>query len=264
MRLVDVVNKSPLTHELIKRLRLRSLANAALGRVPIVRRLPRTGVRYRYKYIDSITLADDLFGRRIYDPAIPESARTFADLGCNVGQFVALLAERTGRRDISGLAVDADPAMIEETSWVVQNNGLHGVHPILGLVGSGVAGEKADFFLHPVRIKSSRFAVPEPGQPDKGEFERIQIPYIDLEALWRGALGDARCDLLKIDIEGGETDLIQPDNPFFRRVDRIVLEIHKWVVAPEVIHERLVAMGFEKVATLDDTIALEVSSYARR
>lgn len=263
MRFVDAVNRSPLTHRLIKLLRLRPLANAALARVPVVKKLPRTGVRYRLRFLDSITLADELFGKKIYDAAIPEDLQTFADIGSNVGHFIALVAERTGRRDVRGLAVDADPAMVEETSWVVRSNGLHGVHPILGLAGDGDPGTKGDFFLHPVRVKSSRFTTPEPGQPDKGDFSRIQVPYVDLERLWRGTLGDVRCDLLKIDIEGGETDLVKADNPFFARVDRIVLEIHKWVVQPEEIDGRLEGMGFAKRATIDETVGLVVAIYER-
>lgn len=265
MGIVDVVNRSPVTHKVIKALRLRPLANALLERVPIVRRLPKTGVRYRLKYIDSITLAEEIFGAaRVYDEAVPPDLETFVDLGCNVGQFVAFLAERTGRRDLMGLAIDADPEMIAETSWVVRDNRLDGVHPVLGLIGSGAPGSEGDFFLHPVRVKSSRFAVPEPGQPDKGEFTRIRVPYLDLDALWRGILGDRRCDLLKIDIEGGESELVRPDNPFFARVDRIVVECHKWVVAPEEIVARLAAMGFEKKKTLHETDGLAVITFARK
>jgi len=263
MRIIDTVNRFPLTHQVIKTLRLRPLANRALKHIPIVRRLPRTGVRYRLRYLDSITLADEIFGQNVYDGAVPASLETFVDLGCNVGQFVAYLAEKTGRRDLQGLAIDADPEMIAETSWVVRDNRLDGVHPVLGLIGSGAPGAQGDFYLHPVRVKSSRFAVPEPGQPDKGAWSRIRVPYLDLEALWRGIMGDRRCDLLKIDIEGGEADLVQPDAPFFARVDRVVVECHKWVVAPDEITRRFAAMGLEKRRTLHETDGLVVATFAR-
>ena len=130
MRIVDALNRLPFTHKLIKAMHLRPLANAALHAMPIVRKLPRTGVRYRLRYLDSITLADEIFGQHVYDGAIPEKLETFVDLGCNVGQFVALLAEQTGRRDLRGLAIDADPEMIGETWWVIQQNRLDGVQSV--------------------------------------------------------------------------------------------------------------------------------------
>lgn len=260
--LVDTLNRSPLTHTLIKALRLRPIANAALQRVPLVRTLP-SGVRYRLPYLDSIALAEDLFGRRIYDAAIPPRLSTFCDLGSNVGQFVALVADRTGSRDVRGLAVDADPAMVRETSWVVRANGLDGVHPVVGLVGDGAPGTPADFYLHPARIKSSRFAVPEPGQPEKGDWIKVRAAYVDIDAIWRGTIGDVRCDLLKIDIEGGEDAFVREDNPFLARVDRVVIEVHKWIVDARDIVARLSRAGFEERGTLDETEALAVLRFAR-
>ena len=50
----------------------------------------------------------------------------------------------------------------------------------------------------------------------------------------------------------------------YRRVDRIVVECHKWVVAPEEIAARLAAMGFEKRKTLHETDGLAVITFARR
>lgn len=263
MRIVDAVNRLPITHSVIKALRLRPLANAALQRVPIVRKLPRTGVRYRLRYLDSITLADEIFGEHVYDDAVPSSLETFCDLGCNVGQFIAFLAEKCARRDLRGIAIDADPAMIAETSWVVRDNRLDGVHPVLGLAGDGTPGTEGEFFLHPVRVKSSRFAVPEPGKPHKGDWERIRVPYVDIDSIWRGIMGDRRCDLLKIDIEGGEVDVVRLDNPFFARVDRAVVECHKWVIAPSEIEARLASMGLPKRKTLHETDGLRVSLFVR-
>lgn len=264
MGLVGRINRSPLTHELIKRLHLRRLANAALNTFPVVRRLPGSGVRYRIPYIDSITLADEIFVQRVYDGSIPRDLRTFADVGSNVGQFIALVAHVTGNRDVRGIALDADPDMVRQTEWVVHANELTGVQPMLGLAGREPAGTRADFFIHPARVKSSRFPTDEPGQPDKGAWKRRTVAHLDLEAVWRGVLGDARCDLLKVDIEGGETDFIREDNPFLARVDRVVLECHKWIIEPRLIDARLAAVGLEKRATLHETVALAVVRYARR
>jgi FkbM family methyltransferase len=262
MRLVDRLNRSPVTHALIERLHVRGIANRALGVVPIVRTLP-SGVKYRYSFLDSIPLADEIFGQKVYDRALSSDIRTFVDLGCNVGQFVARLADFTGRRDLRGLAVDADRDMIRETAWVVRANGLDGVTPVLGLVGANGSGGVGEFHLHSVKIKSSRFAVEEPGRKSKGDWTTTHVPYVDVEMLWRGLLGDARCDLLKVDIEGSEADFVTPANPFLKRVDRIVIETHKWIVPAAEITARLGACGFRRESVLEETDALEVACFVR-
>ncbi len=238
--------------------------SAALDRFPIGRVLP-SGVRYRCRYLDSVTLAEEIFSQRSYARAVPSTVRTFVDLGCNVGQFVAFVADVTGRRDLRGLAIDADPDMVAETQWVVDVNGLSSVTALQGLVGApSAAVEQKDFFLHPCKIKSSAYALDEPGQPHKGDWKKTRVPTIDLEATWRARIGDdVRCDLLKVDIEGSEADFITEDNPFLRRVDAVVVEVHKWVVDPAVIDARLRANGFAKVTDLWVTEAFAIAHYAR-
>jgi FkbM family methyltransferase len=266
MRAVEWLNSLGVVHFAIDHLRLRKVLNAALKRVPIVRTLP-SGVRYRCRFVDSVTLADDIFGKREYDLAVSRDVRTFVDLGCNVGHFVAFLADKVGRREIRGLAVDADPRMIEETHWLLAANGLSEVVALHGLVGAPDAAAKSgdnDFFLHPCTIKSSTHPVDEPGdRNDKGAWKKIRVGAVDLEKEWRARLGDARCNLLKIDIEGSEAAFVTENNPFLRRVDAVVIEIHKWIVAPAEIDARLRAHGFTKLRTLKDTAALQVAHYAR-
>ncbi|HJZ88234.1 MAG TPA: FkbM family methyltransferase [Polyangia bacterium] len=263
MSLLRVLDRIPGIHFAINQLHMRRVINAALGWFPIVRTLPQSGVRYRWRYLDSIPLAEELFGQKVYDGAISPGLETFADLGCNVGHYIALLADRTGRRDLRGLAIDADPDMVKETEWVIAANGLSEVVPVCGLVARpGAAGER-DFYLHPCKIKSSLYAVDEPGQPDKGPWTKTRVREVDVEALWRARFGAQRCHLLKVDIEGAEADFLTEDNPFLERVDTIVLEIHKWVVSPDTIDRRLRNLGFRKTAALRDSPTLEIASYAR-
>jgi FkbM family methyltransferase len=261
---VQWLNSLRVTHFAIDQLGLRRVLNSALGRFPIVRTLP-SGVRYRCRYLDSITLAEEIFSERVYARSVSPDIRTFVDLGCNVGHFVAFLADVTGGRDLRGLAVDADPDMISETEWVLETNHLSAVIPVCGLVGApGVSDGERDFYIHPCKVKSSAYAVDEPGQPNKGDWHPVRVRTIDLETTWRERVGDdVRCDLLKIDIEGSESDFIAEGNQFLARVRSIVVEIHKWVIAPAEIESRLRALGFAKVATLCDAEGLSVVHFAR-
>jgi FkbM family methyltransferase len=246
----------------VDQLRLRGPVNAALNRFPLVRTLP-SGVRYRCRYIDSITAANEIFEDKIYAPGISSELRTFVDLGCNVGQFIAYAADATGRRDLRGIAIDADPQMIDETRWVIAENGLSGVSAIHGLVSTSMPSDKEqDFYVNPCKTRSTAYAAEGPS--DRGVWQRTRVRTIDLEALWRESMGEGvRCNLLKIDIEGSEADFVTVDNPFFRRVDSIAMEIHKQVIAPDVLDGRLRELGFRKVAQSFDSPAASVVSYAR-
>jgi FkbM family methyltransferase len=263
MTAIDWLNRQPLMHFAINRLGVRRAANAFLWRMPLRRTLPGSGVRYRCRYLDSITLAEEVFRQGTYSAAVPAGLSTFVDLGCNVGYFEALLAHLTGRRDLRGLAVDADADMVRETSWTLAANGLEHVHAVHGLVAAPGRTGEGEFFLHPVKIKSSSYAVDEPGRPFAGGWRKTKVQMVDLEPLWKERFGDAPCDLIKIDIEGAEADFVRTDNAFLRRVYAVVIEIHKWVIAPDVVEERLRGLGFRRAQTLRDEPALAVVHYTR-
>lgn len=243
MTLLARLDRSPLVHVAIDRLGGRRVADAWLARWPRTRH-PAPGIVYRCRSLDAVAVADELFARAAYDPGIPAGVTTFADLGCHAGLFVVRLAERSGRRDLRGLAVDADPRMVSETRWALDANGLGGVTALHGAVAGPGASGPVDFFLNPCRVLSSRFPVDEPGVRSKGEWTRTEAPALDVERAWREAAGDVPCDLLKIDVEGSEADFLVPENPFLARVRSVLLEWHGWAISREEVGGRLRAMGF--------------------
>jgi FkbM family methyltransferase len=257
MPLLRWLDQQPATHFAIDRLGGRRVADAILGRVPANRRLEGSGVRYRHRSIDTFMTADEIFGRKVYEVSGLSDVRTFADLGCNVGLFVAWLAHKTGRRDLRGLAVDANPRLVDEVKWVVRANGLSGVHAVTGLIGAPGGASPQDFYLSPVSLRSSRF-------PDgKGEWRKVSVPSVDIEERWRLLLGDVPCQLLKMDIEGGEADFLRPDNPFWPRVEQVILEWHGWVITEREVEGRFNALSFEKLRDLSRGDNTGIAHYRR-
>ncbi|MBI4606848.1 MAG: FkbM family methyltransferase [Planctomycetes bacterium] len=251
-------------HWLVRSLGLRPLVGLALGLCPLERTLPGSGVRYRCRSLESFYLSDEIFRRGVYGRALdPDGTRTFCDLGSNAGLFAALLAHRTGRRDLRGLMVDANPAMVEETRWHLEANELHGVVALHGLAGASAEDTTGAFYLLPSSLGSSRFPVHEPGKLPKGAWRRIVVPRIRLERAWREHLGEERCRLLKVDIEGSEEELFRSEGDFLRRVDRIVVEWHKWLVAREGMEAALRAQGFSLDAVLEERETTGVALYRR-
>jgi FkbM family methyltransferase len=258
------LDSMPLFHVMVRALRLRQMAGALLRFKPRVGAQPKTGARYRCRYLETILLADELFKRTVYLGALTSKPiSTFVDLGCNVGLFPVLLTELTGRRDLRGLLIDANPEMVEEAAWHVNANQLKQVVPVFGLAGAANAGQSVDFYLLPSNLGSSQFPVYEPGKPQKGAWKKVTVPCVDVETLWVKNFGDIRCDILKIDIEGSEKTFLQTDEKFLRRVDAIILEWHKWIVSREEVERMLTAQGFQLAQVLEELGQTGIAWYRR-
>ena len=245
MTWVQYLDDSAWFHRVVRWLRLRQLVHFLLNVFPLNRTLPGSGVHYRIRDLETLGSAHRIFVCHPYTKAIDrERTRTFADLGCNVGLFAALLAHETGRHDLQGFMIDANPAMIEETRWLLDANGLSNVVPLCGLVGAPGDGNSGEFYLLPSHLGSSQFPVDDPGKPAKGEWKKVEAPRIVLEAAWQERFGDVRCNLLKVNIEGSEENLLRTETAFLRRVDRIVVQWHKWLVTRATIEAILHGQGF--------------------
>ncbi|HEY2330210.1 MAG TPA: FkbM family methyltransferase [Verrucomicrobiae bacterium] len=262
--LLQSLDAQPLFHVLVRWLRLRQLAGWWLRVSPRVRRLPGSGACYRCRYLETILLADEIFNRNVYLKAIdPATTSTFVDLGCNVGLFPVLLHEITRRKDLCGLLIDANPDMVEEAAWHIRANQLDKVTPVLGLAGSASAGQTVDFYLLPSNLGSSQFPVYEPGKPQKGAWQKITVPCVDIEALWVKRFGDVRCNVLKMDIEGSEKSFLETDQKFLRRVDMIILEWHKWIVSRDAVEKMLNEQKFELVEVLEELEQTGIAWYRK-
>ncbi|MEP7015319.1 MAG: FkbM family methyltransferase [Verrucomicrobiota bacterium] len=264
MSLFEYLDRLPVVHLVVRWLRVRQLVGFLLNVFSLNRTLPGSGVQYRCRDLETLLMAHRVFVGNSYGNVIDsKTTRTFVDLGCNVGLFAALCAHETGRRDLHGLMVDANPAMIEETRWLLAANGLDKVVALHGLVGGAGAGDTAEFYLLPSHLGSSQFPVYDPSKPPKGAWKKVAVPKIDLEAAWKKHFGGARCHLLKVNIEGSEKELFRTESLFLRRVDKIVVEWHKWLLSRESMEELLRSQGFALVEILRETESLGDAVYQR-
>lgn len=262
MSFLHILDQSPLFHRMMRLLRAREVSRIALKHFPRARRLEPSGIKYRCRFLETFVAADEIFHRNLYTKAIDANhLQTFADLGCNVGLFAALLAHATRRSDIQGILIDANPEMVEETRWLLKTNGLRCATAVYGLVGPSTGETTSEFFVSSSNLGSSQFRMDEPGKAKKHEWTKTEVPCLDLETVWLKEVGDVRCHVLKVDIEGSEVVLFRDENPFFKRVDTIVLEWHKWVIDSKTIHQLLRDRGFELAEVLEENETVGVAWY---
>ncbi len=262
MSVVELLNRLGIVHFMLNKLGFRYLITWLLHKFPIVKALPN-GTRYRIKHVESFILASEVFSSGVYGQAFDGTIGSFIDIGCNIGYFSALVADKTKNKALKGIAIDANPEMCEETRWMTKKNRLSNLHVVNGLVSAPGETTIEEFFVSDSHIISSRFPEGEPGLPQKGKWHKIMVSTVDVEEEWLKAFGDVRCSLAKIDIEGGEKDFLVPGNSFFDRVDAVLLEWHDWIISREEMTNRLESMGFKLVSVLEDLPTRGVGLYRR-
>ena len=265
-QLVTTLSRSAAARRLVQRLRLHRLGNWWLRRRPVIRHLAGSDVIYRATRLESIPLAVEMFDQGVlYDASLlPKGFTTFVDLGCNVGYFTCWLAHLARGRTLRGLMLDANPQAVEEARWHAHANRMPEVHGLHGIVGEGEPGATAEFFLYDSNICSTSHLPDTARMQLTGKWERIEVPCVRIEEEWRKRFGEARCHLLKIDIEGSELSFLKAETPFLQRCDSVLVEWHKWTVSLAQLQEFLHEQHFDYVKTLEENDQMGTAFFLRR
>jgi FkbM family methyltransferase len=263
-RLIASLARSAGLRRLFRTLRLHLVGNAWLRLHPKTSRLPN-GTIYRATRLESIPLAHEMFEQgTLYDAALlPPGFTNFADLGCNVGYFTCWLAEQAAGRRLKGLMLDANPSAVVEAQWHAQTNGLQDVHAIHGIAGEGLPPSAVQFHLYESNICSSSQMPDVEKLGLRGNWTTISVPCIRLDDEWRARFGDARCHLLKVDIEGSEVNFLKAEQAFLQQVDSILIEYHLWRVTLGEIRDLLAPLGFNLVKILDEQEQMGTAYFRR-
>lgn len=265
-RLITSLSQSALLRGAVRTLRLHRLGNAWLRRFPQVKRLPGSGVIYRATRLESIPLAVEMFDKgKLYDASLlPTEFATFADLGCNVGYFTCWLAHLAQGRKLKGLMFDANPDAVEEARWHAQANGMNEVFGVHGILGESSPAGAVDFYLYESNICSTSQLPDLERMGLKGQWTKISVPCVSLEAEWKLRFGETRCHLLKIDIEGSEMSFLRAEQSFLNLVDSVLIEWHKWRVCLDEVKEFLGGHGYLYVKTVEENENMGTAFFRRQ
>ena len=194
--------------------------------------------------------AREMYCRRVYWPSagfLPRPGWRVADFGSNIGLF-SLYAAKAGARVI---AVEAQSRLVDRSEHLLASSGVRShITLIHALLGGGHTGVLAGA-----------------GAPLGPDWERQPNAIGVAEAF--DAAGFGRVDLVKIDIEGGEYDLIGEASGWLPRVDRITMEVHADHGDPEGVAQLLTSYGFTVQRATSDLERVESLTrsgylYARR
>ena len=172
---------------------------------------------------------------------------TFVDLGCNTGLFACWLQHYVPGR-IKGLMVDANPEVLVDAAWHVDVNNMD-VSVLQGVVGSPKADEQAwvTFMVHEANTVSTAqlASIQRPS-----DYTAITAPTRSIIHEWTKKMGQQRCHVLKMDIEGSELEFLKQETAFLQLVDTIFVEWHNYRVTFKELDAYLISQGFNLVKVL--------------
>ena len=263
--LMAMVDSWPVVHRMVAALRIRERAGRWLARHPRRKRLPGSGIEYRVTDLESLYLSDEIFGREIYRAAFDgATVNTFIDVGANVGFFFCYAAHRAGRRDVTALAVEANPALLPKLETHRDINGLAQLRIVWGAAGAPSGpGSTVELHCAESHLGSSLLEREDPHRPGRSRGQNVSVTAVSVGALWIEHAGDKPVDLLKLDIEGAEAAFIDQERELLQRTQRLVIEWHTWLVDRDAGERKLAECGLRRRALLEEGPGVLVELYAR-
>jgi len=166
----------------------------------------------------------------------------FIDIGAHAGYYSLLAAKRVGPHG-NVFAFEPEPMNYHLLVNNIELNGYVNIRAVRKAIGS-LVGSSALFLSGADNGQHSLFRL---GPPEQGD---ISVEVTTLDAFLE-AEGWPRVDLIKIDIEGGETNALDGMQRFLQRADpvKLVIEYCPWIiqrvgVSPASFVDRLTTLGF--------------------
>lgn len=180
----------------------------------------------RIEYVDAASCASALraiFEHQIYAFHVETGFPRIIDCGANIGLAILYWKQKYPGARIT--AFEPDPIVFETLSRNVEGWGLRDVE----LLRSAVGKEHGEAFFHSEGADAG-CVVRENAPPSPAN------PLITVDVIPLAPLLDERVDLLKIDIEGAETDVLLSVADRLQNVQRIFVEWHSFSGEPQHLH----------------------------
>lgn len=181
------------------------------------------------KFVDSASflfLHDELFRKQIYQFNTSNPSPYIIDAGANIGLSLYYFKQRFPSARI--VAFEPDPEVFEVLEENVNSLDLTDIE----LVRKGLWNQATTLQFFAEGADGGRIAV-------AGDHEQLQT----IETVRLRSYLDRRVDLLKMDIEGAETDVLEDCADLLHHVDRIFVEYHSFVRQPQKLHHLLAVLA---------------------
>lgn len=221
------------------RMMRRGWRTASYNRERVIRFRGGTKIFYRLNLGD-IWVIHEVWIAEIYRYPIPKEVKTLVDLGANIGMASLWMAKEYGYSHI----IAVEPS--EENAALLRKNLLE--NGLNAEIVCAAAGSKDGFTLFAVSISSTNGRVSagvSPTEITAKDDENIAVPVVSMSTLFQHLPQGVEIDTLKVDIEGGEEDLLTGDLSWLSRVKTIIAEFHPKLVDYPALAQTLQCAGFK-------------------
>lgn len=187
-------------------------------------------------------MVNELYSKKYYKFWVDKPTPVIFDVGALIGETVLYFKDQFPNAKI--VAFEPSPRSFRLLKRNVIQNHLTNVHLVNAAVGKDKG--KAGFFIdkNPNNpwgrgdsLKKNRFSNPT-------HSKTVEVAVVKLSSYIK-----ERIDLLKLDIEGAETEVIQEIEPKLKHVDKLILEFHYSIHNPQnkfsIIVNTLMRKGFK-------------------
>ncbi len=197
---------------------------------------------YRLNRADIYTI-HEVWVEEMYRLPADLKPRLFVDLGANIGLTSLWLARRYGCEQV--IAVEPSPgnAALARKNLLSKTFAAHVVE-----AAAGSENGTALFDAGPSPT-NGRIVGEDPAQ-NNVQSGQYAVRVLNMEAVLKDLPETTPIDLMKIDIEGGEQDLLSSNIGWLDRVSALIIEFHPALVNYDRLIAILDAVGFRRVTVL--------------
>ncbi|HEX9537410.1 MAG TPA: FkbM family methyltransferase [Streptosporangiaceae bacterium] len=220
--------------------------------------------------IDARFLYDEIFREGCYDDIGLPARSLVIDVGANIGMFALFVKLRYPDAEV--LAFEPAP---ESAAVLRQNISLHHLDGVLvNEIALGAVRERAAPFTYYPAIPANSTRYPQEKELQKRVMARTytakaverlhtgRLITVAVDRLSRFLPTDRPVDLLKVDVEGGELDvLLGIDPPHWPLIRQVILEVHDFNGRLAAICDLLSSHGLESSVGPAPLIDPEILSY---
>lgn len=197
-----------------------------------------------------LSIISEIYHKKIYDVRQIKNFKFVFDVGAHIGLFTLRMSKQASNSKI--MAIEPNPTNYKLLVKNVSINGLADrVHTLN--VAIGEKKEKALLLLNAI----SRGDGSMKRWHNAGAAGALMVHVVPLDEVLKI---ERSCDLMKIDVEGMESEVLSGLEKQYMKVNKLVIEIHMSVVNVTRIYEWLRTHGFEITKTqklYDDCLVLE-------
>lgn len=209
--------------------------------IPFLKSVPinlhfKSGGKIKIVDFMSLFIYTEIFIDECYDLSFnDEKTLNIIDIGSNTGMFILRMKQCYPNSFITGY--EPMPFVFKQLSDNLNNNSIQDCKVFQKGVGGKNRMEK--LYIHPTNIGGNSFFK---DMTKNSSF--IEIEVIDIHEMLAN-LGDADCDLIKLDCEGAEYEILKSLTPeTAAKIKRIIYEPTPSIYNPSELNDYLASLGY--------------------